>query len=210
MTLLPALTLGFVLGMRHATDADHVAAISTIVTDGRGMRRAAQIGSAWGVGHSLSVLAVGGALVLFRVPMPARVALSLEFAVAIMLVALGVRSLRGSAPARGSSTTRPLLVGVMHGLAGSAVLALLVLGATDSALSAAVYLACFAAGTVGGMAIVTALLSLPTRFVPLGGARMDRAIRVAAGVASVGIGLFMAHRIGFRDGLFAATSNWTP
>lgn len=204
MTLFPALTLGFVLGMRHATDADHVAAISTIVTDGRGTRRAALIGAAWGIGHSVSVVLVGGALVLFRLPMPPRLALAFEFAVAIMLIGLGIRSLRLRRTQSGGSTTRPLLVGVMHGLAGSAVLALLLLSATDSAVSAALYLLCFAAGTVAGMASITALMALPSQLAPLHIPRFDRAIRMVAGVASVGIGLFMAYHVGFRGGLFAA------
>lgn len=210
MTLLPALTLGFVLGVRHATDADHIAAISTIVAEGRGTRRAALIGAAWGVGHSVSVLVVGGALVLFRLPMPARVALSLEFAVAIMLIALGVRSLRSGSRPSLEPSMRPMLVGVMHGLAGSAVLALLVLGTTSSSLGAAVYLVCFAVGTVAGMATVTALLSLPGRLQLTGRVPFERAMRVAAGTASIVIGLYLAHRVGVRDGLFAATTNWTP
>jgi high-affinity nickel-transport protein len=209
MTLLPALTLGVVLGVRHATDADHIAAIGTIVADGRSARRAALVGAAWGIGHSLSVLLVGGALVLLRLPMPARLALGFEFAVAIMLVGLGVRSLRAGAPSPASSV-RPMLVGVMHGLAGSAVLALLVLGTTNTMLGAVGYLAAFAIGTVAGMATVTALLTLPARMRPARAVGYERAMRVAAGVASVAIGLFMAHRVGVRDGLFAAATSWTP
>jgi high-affinity nickel-transport protein len=212
MTPLPSLVLGFALGVRHATDADHIAAIGTIIADGRSARRAAMIGAAWGAGHSASVLLVGGALVLFRLPMPVRAALALEFLAALMLIALGLRALvthrhRGSSAA---STTRPLAVGVVHGLAGSAVLALLVLGATSSALAAAIYLVCFCVGTIGGMAMVTALLALPAQFNMMRLASLDRGVRVAAGIASVGIGLFMAHRIGVRDGLFGATPTWTP
>ena len=206
MTVLPSLVLGFALGVRHATDADHIAAISTVVSDGRSVRRAAAIGAAWGVGHSTSVLLVGGALVLLRLPMPVRLALALEFGVALMLIALGVRSLLAHRrqPAV-SFTVRPLLVGVMHGLAGSAVLAILVLGTTTSALAAAVYLVCFCAGTVGGMALVTALLSLPAQLNPARALSFERGIRVVAGIASVAIGLVMAHKIGVQDGLFGAT-----
>jgi high-affinity nickel-transport protein len=205
MTVLPSLALGFVLGVRHATDADHIAAIGTLVSDGRSARRAAYIGAAWGVGHSLSVLVVGGALVLLRLPMPVRVALSLEFAVALMLIGLGLRSLlsRGG-ETRALSTARPLAVGIMHGLAGSAVLALLVLGTTSNALAAAMYLLCFCVGTVGGMALVTALFALPARLNPTRAMEFDRGVRIAAGVASVAIGLAMAHQIGVQDGLFGA------
>lgn len=206
MTLLPSLALGFALGVRHATDADHVAAIGTIMADGRSTQRAALIGAAWGVGHSLSVLIVGGALVMLRLPMPARVALALEFAVALMLIGLGARSLLARGRMAGfPSAVRPLLIGVMHGLAGSAVLALLVLATTTAAFDAAVYLLCFAVGTVGGMALLTALMTVPARLNPARALSMERSVRVVAGVASVAIGLAMAHKIGVQDGLFATS-----
>ena len=210
MTLLPALSFGFVLGMRHATDADHIAAIGTIVAGARSARRAALVGATWGLGHSMSVLLVGGALVAFQLTMPIRVALALEFGVAIMLIALGVRSLvvrrRESTEV---SAKRPLFIGIVHGMAGSAVLALLVLGTTTSALTAALYLVCFCIGTIAGMAAITTLLALPTQ---LGSARLisfERGIRVIAGCASLALGLAMAHKVGVRDGLFAATPTWS-
>lgn len=209
MTPLPALAFGFMLGMRHATDADHVAAVSTLVAGGPSARRAALVGAWWGAGHSASVLVVGGALVLLRLPMPPRVALALEFAAALMLIALGVRSMmRG--PRSPGTTMRPFAIGVVHGLAGSALLALLVLGATTSAVAAAVYLVCFCLGTVGGMALVTALFAMPAHLAPARMLGMERAVRVTAGVASVVIGLALAHRVGVQDGLFAATTAWAP
>jgi high-affinity nickel-transport protein len=211
MTILPALALGLALGVRHATDADHVAAISTIVTESRSLWRAATIGVSWGIGHSASVLLVGGVLVLLRLPMPVRVALALEFIAALMLIGLGVRSImwrRGTASPRGS--IQPAAIGVVHGLAGSAVLALLVLSATDSAAAAAAYLVSFCLGTVAGMGLITAVLAVPARFGATRLAAFDRHIRVAAGIASLAIGLLLAHRVGVRDGLFAATPTWTP
>jgi hypothetical protein len=210
VTFLPALVFGFILGMRHATDADHIAAIGTIVAGGRSARTAAGIGAAWGLGHSLSVLLVGGALVLFRLPMPLRLALALEFLAALMLIGLGVRSLLAHRPIASVSAARPLLIGVVHGLAGSAVLALLVLGTTTTASAGALYLVCFCIGTVAGMALITALLSLPTRLGASRALSLDRGVRVVAGVASVAIGLAMAHRVGVRDGLFAATPTFSP
>src|SRR3954462_13070030 len=93
MTVLPALALGIALGVRHATDADNVAAVGTIVTESGSTKRAALIGLSWGIGPSTSVLLVGGALVLLRLPMPVRVALALEFLAALMLIGLGMRSL---------------------------------------------------------------------------------------------------------------------
>jgi hypothetical protein len=209
MTPLPALAFGLVLGMRHATDADHVAAISTIVAGGPSARRAATMGAWWGAGHSLSVLLVGGALVLLKAPMPVRLALSLEFLVALMLIVLGIRSMR----ARNTAivpASRPFAIGVMHGLAGSAVLALLVLGTTNSALTALVYLLCFCAGTVAGMAIITTLFAIPAIVSPARAIRFEGAVRVAAGLSSIAIGLALAHRVGVTEGLFAATPSWSP
>lgn len=209
MSLLPALTFGLVLGARHATDADHIAAIGTLVADGQSPRRAAFTGAAWGVGHSTSVLLVGGALVMLRLPMPVRIALALEFLAAIMLVTLGIRSIVARRRERtAQSHARPVVVGVVHGLAGSAVLALLVLGATSTALGATVYLLCFCLGTIAGMSAITALLAIPSRLAAHRLTSIERGIRVVAGVVSIAIGLAMAHRIGVRDGLFAATPSW--
>lgn len=208
MNILPALALGVALGVRHATDADHVAAVGTIVTESRSARRAALVGVAWGIGHSVSVLVVGGALVLLRLPMPLRVALALEFCAALMLIGLGVRSLfwRGNARAiAAASPARPLAIGVVHGLAGTAVLALLVLGATDNARDAAAYLVSFCLGTIIGMSLITALLTLPARYGSAYLVSFDRGVRIAAGVASVVIGVSLAYRVGVRDGLFADT-----
>ena len=210
MTILPALGLGIALGVRHATDADHVAAVGTMVTESGSARRAAWIGVSWGIGHSTSVLLVGGALVLLRLPMPVRVALALEFVAALMLIGLGVRSLVSRRRVSHGNAVRPAAIGVVHGLAGSAVLALLVLSATDSAAAAAVYLLSFCLGTILGMTLITAVLTVPAR---LGGTRvasLDRHIRVVAGIASLAIGLLLAHRVGVRDGLFAATPTWSP
>jgi high-affinity nickel permease len=206
MILLPALAFGFALGVRHATDADHVAAVGTLA-NGRSAQRAAMLGAAWGVGHSASVLFVGGALVLMRLPMPVRVALALEFLVAVMLVALGVRSLvaRKRGGSGSVSATRPLIIGVVHGLAGSAVLALLVIGTTSSAIAAAVYLICFCVGTVVGMMLVTLVLTLPTRIGARHARSFDRGLRVVAGIASIAIGLLLAHEVGVTRGLFGAT-----
>ena len=205
MTLLPALAFGFALGVRHATDADHVAAVGTIASGARSARHAALLGAAWGIGHSASVLLVGGALVLMRLPMPVRLALALEFAVAIMLIGLGMRSLMTRRHGTAVSHARPMLIGVVHGLAGSALLALLVIGTTKSALAASVYLLCFCVGTIAGMGMVTMLMTLPMRLRPASAPRFERAVRLVAGCASIVIGIALAHEVGVTRGLFGAT-----
>jgi high-affinity nickel-transport protein len=190
--------------VRHATDADHIAAVGTLAR-AESTRRAAMLGAAWGLGHSASVLLVGGSLVLLRMPMPVRVALAFEFLVAIMLVGLGVRSLLARTRVASVSATKPMLIGMVHGLAGSAVLALLVIGTTRSALAAAVYLLCFSIGTIVGMMLVTLALTLPARMRPAWTPLLERGIRVVAGVASIAIGILLAHEVGVARGLFGAT-----
>src|SRR5262245_42782313 len=157
MTPLAALALGFVLGMRHATDVDHVAAVSAMASRGRTLRGALALGTAWGVGHTLTVLVVGGAMVLFGFAIPERLGLSLELAVAAMLVTLGFMNFsatRSHAHAREVPLARPVVVGIIHGLAGSAAVALLVLATIRDPLWALGYLVVFGLGTVLGMALL--------------------------------------------------------
>ena len=158
----------------------------------------------------MSVLVVGGFLVLMRAPMPTRLALALELGVAVMLIALGVHAIMRRDRDLPASAARPVLIGVMHGLAGSAGLALLLIAATPSLATAAAYLALFCVGTTLGMAAVSALFVLPAH---LGAARamsFGRAARVAAGVASIVIGVSLALRLGVEDGLLAAIPSAAP
>src|SRR5688500_3644497 len=124
LTSLSVLALGFLLGMRHATDPDHVVAVTTIVSQQRSVARAAGVGALWGAGHTATIVLVGGAILLFRVAVPPRLGLAMEFAVAVMLVLLGVRSVRAGALRAGGggrgaaalSLARPVIVGFVHGL----------------------------------------------------------------------------------------------
>src|SRR5580765_430120 len=90
VSFLSIIAVGFFLGMRHATDPDHVIAVTTIVTRQRRLSRAALTGAFWGVGHTLTILVVGAIIILFDVVIPARIGLSMELSVAFMLVLLGV------------------------------------------------------------------------------------------------------------------------
>jgi len=200
---LSTAALGFLLGLKHATDVDHVVAITTIVTRERSFRRAAWIGGLWGIGHSLTVLLVGGALVVFRIAMPPRVGLALEFGVALMLIVLGFSNLRPAGataphthdiPARFNSI-RPLVIGVVHGLAGSAAAALLVLAAIPDTVYALAYLFIFGIGTIAGMTLITAMLAAPSVYAADRVVRFQRGIRFAAGALSLALGIFIAREI---------------
>jgi high-affinity nickel-transport protein len=236
ITLLSLITLGFFLGMRHATDADHVVAVTTIVSREHSIRKAALVGAAWGVGHSLTVVLVGGAIIIFGIVVPERLGLSLEFSVAIMLVGLGLwnlnsfmRVLREKAPpapspahghphgarhahARvspvyphntpGQRILRPLCIGVVHGLAGSAAVALMVLPLIRNPVWAAGYLLVFGLGTVAGMMLITAAIALPFKWTAARSALFHRRLGQFAAAGSLGFGLFLMYDIGFVQGLF--------
>ncbi len=206
--------LGLVLGMRHATDADHVVAVTTIVSERGKAGGAALIGAIWGLGHTTTILLLGGAIILFELIIPPRVGLAMEFAVGIMLVLLGLLALRRAPHAAGSEDsrhrhTRPFGIGLVHGLAGSAAVALLVLATISDARWALAYLALFGVGTLIGMAIITAVLALPFRSGRLASSRWPNALRVGAGVLSLGFGLMLMYEIGIVNHLFVGTPTWT-
>ncbi|MDB6066434.1 MAG: hypothetical protein JWR26_2642 [Pedosphaera sp.] len=260
MTLFSFLLLGFFLGMRHATDADHVVAVTTIVSRERTVRGAGLIGMVWGIGHALTLLLVGGGIVLFGLVIPPRLGMSLEFSVALMLIILGVLNFRGVTRALKQSASvaadnkgdirhvhdhhhgelihshlhghdpdshghgeeamptawldsrlgrlgiyqamRPLIVGIVHGLAGSAAVALLVLPLIQNPLWAIAYLLVFGLGTIGGMMLITAAIALPFAFSAKRSALFHRQLGLASGALSLGFGLFLVYQIGFVDGLF--------
>ena len=206
------LAIGFLLGMRHATDADHVVAVTTIVSRQATLARAATIGALWGLGHTLTLIAVGGGMILFKLAMPAWLGLSLELLVAAMLVVLGlVNVIGGERAARVmESNSRPLIVGTIHGMAGSAAFTLLAIPLIASPTLAATYLALFGVGTIAGMVVVTLAVALPSLYAAHRMQRARRALRLAAGFASIVFGLYLAHQVGFVDGLFSGLPQWTP
>jgi high-affinity nickel-transport protein len=225
-SLLAILSLGFVLGMRHATDSDHVVAVTTIVSQQRSVRFAALVGAVWGLGHTLTIFVVGGAIILFSVVIPPRLGLSMELAVALMLVVLGVVNLRegrarphdavASAPAfprpRPLTTAllRSLLIGVVHGLAGSAAVALLVLTTIRDPRWALLYLLLFGGGTVVGMMSMTAVISVPFTVAAERFARLNRRLVQVTSLLSIGLGVVLAYKFGVTDGLFSSSPRWTP
>ena len=209
-SLLSALAIGFLLGMRHATDSDHVVAVTAIASAERSIAKALRVGAAWGLGHSATLFLVGGAIVLFGLVIPPRLGLAFEMLVAMMLIALGAITLSGRGATPASSMRRPVVVGFIHGLAGSAFVALLVLAAIPGWASQLAYLALFGIGTIAGMSLITTAIAVPATFATRRFARMQTGLRIASGVASIAFGLVLAHRVGIVDGLFAATPLWTP
>jgi hypothetical protein len=215
---LSAGLLGFLLGLKHATDSDHVIAVSAIVARERTFARAAWIGGLWGIGHSLTVFVVGGSIVAFRLVIPARLGLGLEFGVALMLILLGFNNLRPQAASKDHghehapsfNGLRPVLVGIVHGLAGSAAVAILVLAAIPQTALALAYLAVFGVGTIAGMTLVTGMIAAPAIYAGHRMARFQTGIRLAAGTLSVVFGVLLAREIIVNGGLFSAAPSWSP
>jgi high-affinity nickel permease len=276
-SLIAILGFGFLLGMRHATDPDHVIAVSTIVSRERSIVKAGLIGALWGVGHTVTILIVGAAIILLGIAIPTRLGLTMEFSVGLMLILLGILNLTGAltwitdkfspahpkvegshahlhehdaklhihwhshageaqhhgeslqpprwfdksaarAQQRGGNSTklglfhtlRPLFIGLVHGLAGSAAVALLVLSTIHNPKWAVLYLLIFGIGTVAGMMLITAVISLPFTFAGYKFAWLNRGLIVGSGVLSLAFGLFVCYQIGFVDGLFTSHPMWTP
>jgi hypothetical protein len=251
--LVSVLLLGLLFGIQHATDADHVVAVATIVSRTRRFAAGALVGAFWGAGHTMTVTVVGAAILLADLTVTRPVAQSLELAVALMLIVLGgariAWSFRGADPvalrhlgaphahaggpglhrhshAHGETVhrhphahpparllralqtvglaqaLRSTLVGLVHGLAGSAAIALLVLSTIRGTAAALGYLALFGVGTIVGMTAITGLLSLPFTIRAVRVRRAQRGLALTAGAISVAFGLYLAFQIGVVDGLF--------
>jgi hypothetical protein len=213
-TLLSSLVLGFLLGLRHATDPDHVVAVTTIVSRERRLLSSSLIGALWGLGHTATIAVVGGAMVVFDVVIPPRLGLAMELAVALMLIALGAANLGTRASAsRGLSprmAARPVFVGIVHGLAGSAAVAILVLSTIHRAQWALVYLLLFGLGTVAGMMLMTTAIALPFAYTARRFAQVNGWLGRATGLASILLGTFIVYHLTTSHGLFSTAPQWTP
>jgi ABC-type nickel/cobalt efflux system permease component RcnA len=265
------IALGFFLGMRHATDPDHVIAVSTIVSREREIGKSAWIGVFWGIGHTLTIFAVGAAIILFDVAISPRLGLSMELAVGLMLILLGIINVvsffrdlpssvtRAATPAPPPSEVvhshahshgdfihthphshehgpnahhhreqspvawldrmflrfklyrplRPLMIGIVHGMAGSAAVALLVLATIRDPRWAVAYLLVFGIGTIAGMMVIT--MSIASTFhLARGKQAFLQRLAMASGVLSLGFGIFVAYQILVVNGLLSAHPQWVP
>jgi len=209
MSSVAALAFGFLLGLRHATDADHVVAVTAVASRERNALGALRVGALWGLGHSATLMVVGGALVLFGLVIPPRLAQTFELVVAAMLVVVGLANWRPGRSTTSATTIRgpgpawrPVTIGVVHGLAGTGALTLLVLATIPRPEAALLYLALFGIGTVLGMMALSGALAVPLSFFAGRLTALQRPLVQLTGLASVAFGLFLAYRIGVVDGLF--------
>ncbi|MEK7671824.1 MAG: urease accessory protein UreH [Bacteroidota bacterium] len=245
------LSLGFILGLRHALDADHLIAVSTIVSGRKGIFSSSLVGAMWGIGHTAALLVIGLIVIALQIQITERVALAMEFGVAAMLVILGLNLLwklyngemihvhvhehhghqhihphihpfktpheHSSEPSHHESTSskflqrllshvakskRSILIGMVHGMAGSAALMLIVLATIQSTTLALLYIAIFGFGSIGGMMLMSTVIGLPFMLTADKSLTLNRIVRGIAGVTSVLFGLFLGWQIGVVEGLF--------
>lgn len=234
------LGLGLLFGLKHATEADHIVAVSTIVSGQRNIWRSAVVGALWGVGHTASLLVVGIIVLALRIAIPAQVANWLELCVALMIIGLGMSALlRGlsrradlhlhrhrhdgvshvhlhfhehgaghrDAPAAHSHAIsqvgfKPLIVGAVHGLAGSAALTLLVLTQVNSTALGLLYLTLFGIGSIVGMLLMSGLVGLPFALSARRFSGLHYGLQVMAGALSIVFGLWYAYETGIPYGLW--------
>lgn len=239
---LAVLGFGFLIGLKHATEADHLAAVSTIVAERKNLRSAAFIGGIWGLGHTISLFIAGIFVLLMNFQISEQTERLLEFCVGIMLFLLGlnvlIKLLKGGqlhfhthehgkhehahphthdhehkhshSAANDEINThhsfsfspRALIIGMIHGLAGSAALMFLVIPTIDSKFVGLLYVIIFGIGSIGGMMLMSFLIGLPFHFTALKFNLINRILQFAAGIFSIGLGLFIIYEKGVTEGLF--------
>lgn len=219
------LMLGFVLGLRHALDTDHIAAVATVLAQRPSWRASSLVGLSWGLGHTVVLLLVGALVLVLRVPIPEPIAMAAEFAVGVMLVVLGgllgIKLVKeqwhmhqhdhdgtkhvhlhshAQSPGHGHShwwreSVRPLCIGMAHGLAGSAALLLLVVASAHSVMEGLVYITVFGCGSILGMMLIGLVLSFPVVWSLRLGQPVFLAVQGVACLGSVGLGLSIIYRV---------------
>ena len=217
LSTFSVLVIGFVLGLQHATEADHLAAVSTIVSEKKNLFTASLVGGLWGIGHTISLFAVGLLVILLKFQISESVEAKLEACVGAMLVLLGLNALRklfraskvhvhshehdghkhvhihthgkDSERSHHRLSPRSIVIGMVHGLAGSAALMLLVVPTISSPAIALLYIIIFGIGSIGGMMAMSFLIGLPFHFTAGRFDVLNRGIRMIAGIFSLGLGL---------------------
>jgi sulfite exporter TauE/SafE len=216
LTLFSILSLGFILGIKHAIEPDHVIAVSTIASKSKKLWQSTLAGVFWGIGHTATLLIVGVILIVMKNEISDKVSMSLEFLVGIMLVYLGTMNIinfrkkkqhthlhpHSEQTNNKTSYLKSTAIGLVHGLAGSAAMVLLTMTTVDSAWEAALYILVFGAGTIIGMLCFTTILGIPFVFSSRKYS-INRTLAVIAGVVSLVFGIYYMYNLGVTEGLFS-------
>ncbi|MFS0820327.1 sulfite exporter TauE/SafE family protein [Bacillus sp. 1P02SD] len=217
VTFFSVLALGFILGIRHAIEPDHVIAVSTIASQSKKLWNASLAGIFWGIGHTVTLFLVGLVVILMKNEIPEKWAMSLEFLVGIMLVYLGVKTIlsfkntfihkhthvhhhQHSREHKSTSYLGSLFIGFVHGLAGSGAMVLLTMGTVKSVGEAAIFILIFGVGTVIGMLLFTTIIGIP--FVLSKKRRtVSGTFGLITGAISTVFGVYYMYNLGINEGL---------
>ncbi|MFC4800086.1 sulfite exporter TauE/SafE family protein [Neobacillus sp. GCM10023253] len=217
VTFFSVLTLGFILGIRHAIEPDHVIAVSTIASQSKKLWHASLAGVFWGIGHTATLFIIGIFLILMKNDIPEKWSMTLEFLVGIMLVYLGIAAMLSIRKKRTTNHEhghvhnppfakrgryyKSLFIGFVHGLAGSAAMVLLTMSTVHSVWEGALYIIVFGLGTVLGMLIFTTIIGIPF-IMSMKQMVTSRALIVTTGAVSTVFGFYYMYNLGVNDGLF--------
>lgn len=228
--MLSLLLLGFLIGMKHALEADHVAAVASLAAQSRSMRQTVRQGMTWGAGHTLALFAFGSIVVVLDAPVPEAFARWLELAVGVMLVLLGAdvlrrmlrdrvhyhfhehgdevhfhahshRGERGHDPASHQHThprgfpIRALVIGLVHGMAGSAALIMLTVSTVTSPWLGLLYIALFGLGSIAGMAALSAVIAIPLSYSARRLTWLHNGTKAAVGAGTMALGVGVVLRL---------------
>jgi len=234
--VISIIVLGFLIGMQHALEADHIAAVASLATRNRSVKETVRQGVSWGLGHALTLFLFGGLVVVMDTVVPERFAQWLELAVGVMLVLLGLDVLRRLIRERihfhshthgntlhfhahshkpdqdhdsdphyhehpGRFPLRALLVGIMHGMAGSAALIILALNSVTSIAQGLGYIAMFGIGSILGMAVLAVVISLPLRYTSRSLTWAHNGLKAMVGLVTIGLGCALIYELGINQGL---------
>ncbi|CEG25524.1 sulfite exporter TauE/SafE family protein [Bacillus sp. B-jedd] len=216
ITLFSVLALGFILGIKHAVEPDHVIAVSTIASQSKKLWQASLAGVFWGIGHTATLFLIGILLIFLKEDISDKWSMSLEFLVGIMLVYLGAVSMlsirkKSRANQPGSSERnwskkgaylKSLLIGTIHGLAGSAAMVLLTMSTVNSIWHGALFILIFGVGTVAGMLFFTTVIGIPF-ILSLNRFTLSSGLVLTTGALSAIFGIYYMYNLGFNEGLFS-------
>jgi sulfite exporter TauE/SafE len=232
VTIITGLFLGFLLGVKHALDADHIVAVATVASRSNSLLHSALVGLSWGIGHTITLLIVGFVVLVFKLTIPDKLVLSMEFVVGVVLIVLGIPLVKqlvtgrihvhphqhkdkrhlhshshNDTPAHAHQhIRRPLLIGMVHGLAGSGALTILVLSTMPSVTRGITFVLVFGMGSIMSMLLFSGLIGLPFKFATKLSLRLNLWLRGTAGLISISLGFVIMWQTGFVAGLFLPTT----
>jgi len=216
VSFISVLALGFVLGIKHAIEPDHIIAVSTIASRSKKLSQSSLAGVFWGIGHTATLFIVGICLLIIKGEIPEKWAMSLEFLVGIMLVYLGITTLTAFKRARinhyyhiqghkhpsgNYSYIKSVCIGLVHGLAGSGAMVLLTMSTVKSVVESAVYILIFGIGTIFGMLFFTTILGIPF-IISAKRVEVNKTLTQITGAISTVFGIYYMYNLGIGEGLF--------